>query len=293
MNYKTNEIITEENTTILYKNYKENWINTGLNKYEERFSSENGEDGVILQIFNEIGCGDKYYVEFGAQDGFDISNTLVLRQKHGWGGLLLDCGYENPEINLHKAFISAENILGLFEKYNVPKEFEFLSIDIDGNDYWVLKSILKFYKPKLFVVETNQLLPLDKPLSITYDPDRMWEYESSYFGANVTAFNHIAEQNDYVLICTVDQNAFFLRKDQVSKLTTEIPNIGSVEKIFKPRMPRCFTNPEDSSTKTMTKVEAEDMAKTGEFLSHLVPKISDTMRGGDKDNRRWCDVVGT
>src|SRR5258705_13450718 len=108
-----------------------------LSKSENTIYSQNGEDGIISAIMNLIGTSSEYYVEFGAMDGHKLSNTKNLRDNLGWKGLLLDGGYEDPSINLHKEFITAENINEIFEKYDVPYDLDLLSIDIDYNDFYV------------------------------------------------------------------------------------------------------------------------------------------------------------
>src|ERR1700722_3810434 len=103
-----------------------------LREYEKRVFSQNGEDGVLEAIFNTIGKTNQYYVEFGVESGAEC-NTRYLKDRYHWKGLLMDGGYQNESINLRKEFITAENINALFQKYDVPKQFDLLSIDIDFN----------------------------------------------------------------------------------------------------------------------------------------------------------------
>lgn len=87
-----------------------------------------GEDGVIFHILRNIGATDRYYVEFGTQNGSE-TNTRALRELLGWTGLLMDGGFQDARINLHKEWISPETINQLFEKHKVPKgSFDLLSI---------------------------------------------------------------------------------------------------------------------------------------------------------------------
>jgi len=126
-----------------------------LRQYERKVYCQTGEDGVIEQIFNLIGTSFRYYVEFGAMDGHAYSNTKYLREAKGWTGLLMDCGYEDLSINLHKHHITAENINELFELYNVPYDLDLLVIDIDGNDFYIWKALDEKYRPRLLVIEHN------------------------------------------------------------------------------------------------------------------------------------------
>lgn len=70
------------------------------------------------------------------------SNSYYLYE-NGWTGLILDKSYENLEINLHKEFITPENIVSLLEKYSVPHEPDYFSIDIDSQDLWVLRAMVR------------------------------------------------------------------------------------------------------------------------------------------------------
>jgi hypothetical protein len=51
----------------------------------------------------------------------------------------MDGGHEDASINLRKEFIRADNINALLAKYDVPAAFDLLVVDIDFNDFWVLK----------------------------------------------------------------------------------------------------------------------------------------------------------
>ena len=108
--------------------------------------SQKNQDFFIDYIFKCIELKNKFFVEFGAIDGVTLSNTFLLRTEKEWNGLLLDGLYENASINLHKRFITRENIISLFEEFNVPYDLDFLSVDVDGMDFHILKEILSKYK---------------------------------------------------------------------------------------------------------------------------------------------------
>ncbi|MGI0060808.1 MAG: class I SAM-dependent methyltransferase, partial [Nitrosotalea sp.] len=120
-----------------------------INCFEMSVFSQNGEDGILDAIFKKIGTTNNYYVEFGVEDGSQC-NTRFLRERRDWKGLMMDGGDCNTPF-IKKEFITAENVNSLFEKYKVPDEFDLLSIDIDGNDYWVWKALDKHYRPRVMV----------------------------------------------------------------------------------------------------------------------------------------------
>lgn len=199
-----------------------------IKRFERRVYSQNGEDGIIQIIFDKIGVTNKYFVEFGVQDASEC-NCRYLRDKKGWEGLWMDAGdYQHPYIK--KEFINAENVNELFEKYNVPKEFDLLSIDIDFNDYWVWKAI-QGYSPRVLIMEYNSSYPPTFAGTVKYDAQRYWD-GTNYFGASLLALVKISSEKGYTLIgCdSMGVNAFFVRNDLLGNHF----KISTPEKLFMP-----------------------------------------------------------
>jgi hypothetical protein len=160
--------------------------------------SQKGQDSLLQYTFLALGTTNQYYVEFGARDGVLDSNTWFLRERLGWNGLLLDCLFENKDINLHKRTLTKDNIVNTFKEFNVPNEFDFLNIDIDGNDYWLLKSILEGgYKPRVIMVETNVRFSPETDLVQRYDENWYWQ-GSGWYGCSPLSMAILAEQHGYV-----------------------------------------------------------------------------------------------
>lgn len=124
--------------------------------------SQQGQDGVLAEIFRRLGVTNRFYVEFGfdADDfgGGSGPNTRNLWEQ-GWRGLLLDGSHANASINLHRHYIQPDNIAALFKKYEVPKEADYVSIDLDSCDIWVLLELAKEYRPRVVSVEYNSNFP--------------------------------------------------------------------------------------------------------------------------------------
>jgi len=171
--------------------------------------SQNGEDGIIHAIFAKIGSTNRFFVEFGVEDGVEC-NTRYLSKHHSWRGLLMDGSNENESLNLHKEFITAENIESLFEKYDVPNKFDLLSIDIDGNDYWVWKAIIH-WQPRVVVIEYNACIPALPSVTMPYKSDFMWD-KTDYYGVSLGALEKLGKEKGYTLIGTDRNgvNAFFV-----------------------------------------------------------------------------------
>jgi hypothetical protein len=197
-----------------------------LSEHEKKIYSQNGEDGMIDTIFKNIKTKNKYYVEFGVEDGKEC-NTRFLREK-GWAGLMLDGSNENKNINLQKHFITKDNIVQLFKKYSVPKVFDFLSVDIDYNDLYVLYEILKKYRPVVICVEYNSYIYKDAV--VVYDSNNMWD-KTKYFGASICAFNKLFQEYGYNLIGGNNVNIFAI--DNSLKTDIKFKYTNRPEKIYK------------------------------------------------------------
>ena len=183
--------------------------------------SQFNEDREIEKIFERFGTTDKYAVEFGVESGFEC-NTEKL-QREGWTVLQMD-GTEykvnTGDIKIH--FITKENIVMLFERYNVPKEFDFLSVDIDGNDYYVTDEILRAgYRPRVICSEINPHLGSSDAITIPYDPHFVWSKENdiTWFGMSFAASIQLMNKWGYQLVNVEDManNAFFVRNDLLFK----------------------------------------------------------------------------
>jgi len=192
-----------------------------MKQFEKKVYSQNGEDGIIEEIFNRIGTTNKFFVEFGVQSGSEC-NTRLLR-KHGWTGVWMDSSYENT--NVHKVFLTVENINETFAKFEVPKEFDLLSIDIDGNDFWMWQA-LKKYEPRVVVIEYNAQISPEKVLTIPYNP-KFRQCSSptrdDFFGASLGAFIELGKRKGYEYLCVNELvnkkyvNAFFVKSEYISR----------------------------------------------------------------------------
>lgn len=176
--------------------------------------SQNGEDGVLREIFRRIGATNRYFVEFGVGPEGRERNTRLLEQRYGWTGLLMDCCAPVGHPRVRREMITAENIDDLFVKHEVPEDFDLLSIDIDGNDYWVWKALHTRYRPRVLLMEYNSAIAGDESKTIAYDPGFRWS-GTDYFGASLLALERLSRTKGYTLVyCEVRGiNAFFIRSD--------------------------------------------------------------------------------
>ncbi len=208
--------------TLFRKFYLRRYEKGFLEPFEKSTYSQNGEDGIIEEIFFRIGTDTKYGVEFGVQDGTEC-NSRLLKEK-GWDILQMDGNKGNPK-DIKREFITAENINKLFNKYKVPHNLDFLCIDIDFNDYWVWKKLDNVYKPRLVVLEYNSSIPPWQAKTVKYDSKRMWD-NSNYFGGSLLAMYKISKAKGYSLVYCESRgvNAFFVRDDLVVGFDTKTTN---------------------------------------------------------------------
>jgi hypothetical protein len=188
--------------------------------------SQHDEDGIIEEVFNRIGVTDRFFVEFGIGDGLENCTTYCLLK--GWSGVWIDGSaacYQGILKNLdfliaqkrlraRYGFITAENIESLFQEMEVPAEFDFLSIDIDLNDYWVWKAIRRF-RPRVVAIEYNASFKQTVACTVPYDGSASWDTWSNYYGSSLKALEYLGAEKGYRLVgCNyTGVTAFFVRED--------------------------------------------------------------------------------
>lgn len=189
--------------------------------FERKSFSQFGEDGVIEKIFEIIEPTSKYAVEFGAYDGVTNSNTRELIVKRGWSSFQIEGhpgrarrlakAYEkNPNVVTKQAWIWPGNIETLFEDAGVPKDLDFLVIDIDSNDYWVWRAI-HAYRPKVVMIESNGSFPPPELAVVKYHPFNYWD-QTNYVGASLQSMVNLGKEKGYELVHVMrtGPNIFFV-----------------------------------------------------------------------------------
>lgn len=206
-----------------------------LTNFEEKVYSQNGEDGITKKLIELIydNPNNKYYVEFGVEDGSECI-TRILREKFNWTGLMMDGTNENPSINLKKEFITKENVVDLFKKHGVPNHINLLCVDIDGNDFYCLNQILKKYKCDIIVCEYNATHLPNEDKVIIYDNEFLWD-RTNYFGTSLGALNTLCKKYGYTLVYCDNKgvNSFFVNDEIIKNRDLKIKNIGDINNIYK------------------------------------------------------------
>jgi hypothetical protein len=218
-----------------------------LTDYEFRAFSQWGEDGIIQSLVKRVEVGARVFVEFGVAD-YREANTRFLAEHDNWTGLVIDGSRANIDrvrasevcwrqnLRAVEAFVTRDNINGLISEQGIGGEIGLLSIDIDGNDYWVWESI-KVVAPVIVVVEYNHRFGSEPAVTIPYDENfrRGEKYPIFYFGASLRALCLLAARKGYAFVgCNRNGvNAFFVRRDRLPEDVRELtPAEGYVAGTF-------------------------------------------------------------
>ena len=194
-----------------------------LTESEFQVFSQNGEDGVIAEILRRITVPTHYFVEFGLESGVQ-GNCVFLADVMNWRGLFMEsekASFEglrrkygsNDRVSVLEVDVTPANINALLRDHGVPEEPAVLSIDIDGNDYWVWEAI-ECVRPCVVVIEYNSTLSPDARLVQPYATVEKWD-ATNFYGASLGALCKLAAAKEYSLVhCELaGVNAFFVRGD--------------------------------------------------------------------------------
>jgi hypothetical protein len=186
-----------------------------------RLQSQNQEDGILWALFQEIGITDSRFVELGS--GASGGNAAMLAAECGWTGLMVDGSRGNseyasrrfPNVTAVCDWITPDSVNTLLEWHGYTGTVDLLSIDIDGNDYWVWDA-LTACTPRVAVLEYNAMFGATRAVTIPYEPDfNRRDHRFCYFGASLSALTKLSARKGYRLVAVepTGVNAFFLRHD--------------------------------------------------------------------------------
>ena len=199
-----------------------------IQEYEFKVFSQNGEDGIIQYLINKIDIKNKIFIEFGVED-YTEANTRFLLVNNNWSGLIIDGDKEGMELikkrdiawrhdlRIVGEFITKDNINDLILSNGINGEIGILSVDVDGNDYWILDSI-DCVSPQILICEYNSVFGKNKKITVPYEesfnrPEK--HFSNLYWGASIRAFTELANSKGYDLVGSnsFGNNLFFVRHD--------------------------------------------------------------------------------
>lgn len=190
-----------------------------LTRFELRVFSQNGEDGVLTEILRRVGVSSRFFVEIGAASS--EANCVLLADVFDWRGLFIDASDKQYNrlcekygtvagVTARKALVTPDNIQAIFEDVGVPAQLDVLSIDVDGDDYYLWEA-LDAYHPRVVVIEYNAALGTERAL---VQPPRA-SVGMAFYGASIRALELLSAVKGYRLVHTelTGNNAFFVRDD--------------------------------------------------------------------------------
>jgi hypothetical protein len=214
-----------------YKNSKNDFA-----KYGASFFSQGDEDGLTLEIVRRIEPKTKLFIEFGVGDGSE-NNTIILRAS-GYRGAWIDAlenkflvEAENEDFYYSKNWVNKENVIEIFNNYRgiFKSDPSIISLDLDGNDYWLWESILENgLTPDVAIAEYNPRYPVPIEWVMKYDSSHQWE-EDDYFGASLASLSNLFKRFGYTaLVCSIQgTNVFFIRNKHLQKFP-ELTTLGNI-----------------------------------------------------------------
>ena len=210
-------------------NHRPEW----LLDYASNTYSQSGEDGVIARILATLPEIDSWCVEFGAWDGIHLSNVRKLITERSYNAILIEGDGNKFEslrknyadntdviaINAFVGFTAEDGLDKILSTCSIPKNFDILSIDIDGNDYHVWKAV-EAYRPKVVCIEFNPTIPTEVDFVQAADP-------AVAQGSSLLALVRLAHEKGYELVSVLSSNAIFVDQAYFPKfgISNNAPNV--------------------------------------------------------------------
>jgi hypothetical protein len=264
--------------------------NESFRKVGFKVFSQWDEDGIIQYLISHLPIQSKTFIEFGVED-YEESNTRFLLFKDHWQGMVLDACEEDIrfiqgdrlywefDIQAKRAWITKENIDSLVRGSGFSEDVGILSIDIDGNEYWIWEAIHSI-RPRIVIVEYNSLFGL-QPVSVPYTEDfhkLSAHYSGLYWGCSLAALAHLARNKGYALagVNAWGHNAFFIRSDIATEFKALEP-----EQVY---VPSKYRDSRDRNGK-LTYLRGVDRMK---LIEHL--PVTNVVTGQNVPLKEICDI---
>ena len=246
------EIYTEElkilNAKALINEIKRCGTLTDIHEAEFKVFSQFGDDGIIQYLISQMDIPNKTFIEFGVEN-YTESSTRFLLMNNNWKGLIIDGSKEHMDSVRSSAwfwrydltavdrFIDRDNINKIFTENAFTGEIGLLSIDIDGNDYWVWERI-DTVNPAIVILEYNSVFGASRAVTVPYDPAfnrTKSHYSNLYWGVSLKALCLLAGKKGYYFVgCNSNgNNAYFVRSDKIGSIKVLDVADGYVESKFR------------------------------------------------------------
>ncbi|WP_020596377.1 hypothetical protein [Spirosoma panaciterrae] len=221
---------------------------TSLKEAEFKVFSQFGDDGILQYLISRIKPQVDTFIEFGVED-YEEANTRFLLMNDNWKGLIIDGSssfidfikassfYWRYSLKAIASFVTVENINQLLVDHGFTGQIGLLSIDIDGNDYWVWQAI-SVVEADIVVIEYNSLFGAERSISVPYRADfdrEQAHYSYLYFGASLPALYDLALEKGYAFVgCNqAGNNAYFVKQEKLNGLAALTVDEGYVYSRFR------------------------------------------------------------
>ncbi len=195
-----------------------------------RTYSNFNEQQIIDRYVRDLGITNRTIVDIGAGDGIRNSNSYAL-VRGGWGGVGIEYDSRTfgrlsrayrffPDIYACRSRVSPDNIVQLLQGFEIDPEFGVLSLDIDGNDYWVLDAVLSAFRPRLVVSEYNEKIP--PPIRFVVDYNKEFHLRHHFFGYSVAKLQDLLDKHRYALLEVEYNNVFIAPAEIAGSHATDI-----------------------------------------------------------------------
>ena len=254
-----------------------------LHRFERSQYSQNGEDGILAEIFGRIGAQDRSFIEIGASDG--AQNCTRALVETGWHGVWVEGDPEKVDaarrligtrpVVVAESFVDRESITSVLDDAGAAAAPDLLVVDIDGNDYWVWEKVAARRRPRVVVIEYNASMGPRRRWVMPYDPAHRWE-ETRRHGASVAALAALGSRLGYTLVGCDSQgvNAFFVLSSEAEPFRRHPVRYHYVE----PRFALPFGHPRDPPEPVEAPVVPD--GERARVRLHLVPARRTDVRAG-------------
>ena len=202
-----------------------------LISFERNVTSQNGEDGILCEVFRRLGEKNRHCVEFGAWDGKYLSNTWSLWAEHGWKALLIegcpekfkvlqDGTHGNANVSAVCRFVESQggnSLEQIAREHGWPNDTDLLSIDIDGDDLLLFSSLQTFF-PRVVVIEYNPTIP----------PEILFQQPHGFkIGSSARSVMAVAAKKGYRLAHITKTNLILVHSSEFDKLGISEPSLAA------------------------------------------------------------------
>jgi hypothetical protein len=188
------------------------------------------EEKFLQQLLQKLEIPSGFFVDIAAGDGFSSSPIYAL-VKNDWSGFCVEMDrtkflrltylfHKFTKIDLSAQKVTPMNAEFLLKSHEVPKNFEFLNMDIDSFDLEVTTNILKSFSPKIISIEINEKIPPNIYFNTKWSDKLKWD-NWHFYGCSISAAVEEIEPFGYELLEIVYNNAFFIKTEKLNRSTLE------------------------------------------------------------------------